>query len=213
MSRDACTSMEMLRRAAAGDAKALEVIFEDHRQRLRRMVQLRISPLLRGRIDASDVVQESFLDAWKRLDEYIEKPTLPFFLWLRFLARQRLFALHRHHAGVRARDPRREVALYDGAIPEASSEALASQLLGRLPSPSEALAQVELQMQLQEGLDGLDPDEREILAMRHFEQLTGAEAARELGITETAAAKRYLRALRRLKGILLRLGLSSEALR
>lgn len=212
MSSDARTSEETLRRAAAGDAEALEVVFEGHRQRLRRMVQLRISPVLRGRIDASDVVQESFLEAWRRLDEYLEKPSLPFFLWLRFLARQKLFALHRKHAGVRARDPRREVALYHGTIPEASSEALASQLLGHLPSPSEALERAELQMQLQEGLDALDPEEREILALRHFEQLTSAEAAREIGITEAAAAKRYLRALRRLKGLLITLGFSSEAL-
>jgi RNA polymerase sigma-70 factor (ECF subfamily) len=175
-------------------------------------VQLRISPILRGRVDASDVVQESFLEAWNRLGAYLDKPTMPFFLWLRFLARQKLFALHRKHAGVRARDPRREVALYDGALPEASSEALASQLLGHLPSPSEAVERAELQMRLQEGLDALDPEEREILALRHFEQLTSAEAAGELGITEAAAAKRYLRALRRLKGLLLSLGFSPEAI-
>jgi RNA polymerase sigma-70 factor (ECF subfamily) len=211
MGRNPHATEETLRRAAAGDAGALEATFEEHRPRLRRMVQLRISPLLRGRVDASDVVQESFLEAWKRLDEYLEKPAMPFFLWLRFLTRQKLFALHRKHAGVRARDPRREVSLYDGAIPEASSEALASQLLGHLTSPSEAMARAELQMRLQEGLDALDADERQILALRHFEQLTSGEAARELGITEAAAAKRYLRALRRLKGLLLTLGFSSEA--
>lgn len=203
----------LLERAGAGDADAVDELFNRHRQRLRRMVQLRLSPVLRGRVDASDVIQESFLLAWRRLDEYRRGPPGSFFLWLRFLVRQQLFAVHRRHAGVKARDPRREVALYDGALPEASSEALASQLLGQLPSPSEALARAELQVRLQEGLDALDPEEREILALRHFEQLTSAEAAVELKISQAAAAKRYLRALKRLKGLLLRLGLSGEDLR
>jgi RNA polymerase sigma-70 factor (ECF subfamily) len=213
MSRDSRDSEEMLRRAAAGDAGAFEAVFEEHRKRLRRMAEIRISPVLRGRVDASDVIQESFLEAWRRLADYLHKPTQPFFHWLRFLVRQQLFALHRKHAGVKARDPRREVALYDGSVPEASSEVLASQLLGTLTSPSEAMDRAELQHRLQEGLDSLDPEEREILALRHFEQLTSGEAAKEIGITESAAAKRYLRALRRLKGLLVGLGFSPDALR
>jgi RNA polymerase sigma-70 factor (ECF subfamily) len=206
-------STELLRRAVGGDAEALEEIFGRHRTRLRRMIQLRISPLLRGRIDGSDVMQESFLEAWRRLPEYARNPSMPFFLWLRFLVRQRLFTIHRRHAGVKARDPHREVALYDGTLPEASSEALASQLLGQLPSPSETLARAELQMRLQEGLDSLDPREREIIALRHFEELSGSESARELGISDAAAAKRYVRALRRLRGILMNLGFGADALR
>jgi RNA polymerase sigma-70 factor (ECF subfamily) len=203
----------LLEKVDAGDAEATEELFSRHRLRLRRMVQLRISPLLRGRVDASDVIQESFLEAWRRLEDYRKNPTMPFFLWLRFLTRQQLFAIHNRHAGVKARDPRREVALYQGALPGASSEALAFQLLGQLPSPSEAAVRAELKMRLQEGLDALEPEEREILALRHFEQLTIAEAAREIKISEAAVAKRYLRALRRLKGLLLSLGFDSEALR
>ena len=202
----------LLARVERGDQEALEELFDKHRLRLRRMVQLRISPLLRGRIDASDVLQESLIDAWRRLPEYLRNRSVPFFVWLRFLARQRLFALHRRHAVAKSRDPRREVALYEGKLPEASSEALASQLLGDLHSPSEALARAELQVRLQEGLDALEPEEREILALRHFEELTSAEAARELGISEAAAAKRYLRALRRLKGLLIGLGLDPGTL-
>jgi RNA polymerase sigma-70 factor, ECF subfamily len=212
MTHDRDDTAEVLRRAEGGDAEALEDLFRRHRPRLRRMVQLRLSPILRGRADPSDVIQESFLEAWRRLPDYLSNPTMPFFLWLRFLVRQQLFALHRRHVGVKARDPRREVALYDGMLPEASSEALASQLLGQLPSPSEALARAELQTRMQEGLDGLDPDEREILALRHFEQLTTAEAARELGISEAAAGKRYLRALRRLQGLLVSLGFEAGSL-
>jgi RNA polymerase sigma-70 factor, ECF subfamily len=203
----------LLERVDKGDAEAVEALFSRYRFRLRRMVELRLSPVLRGRVDASDVIQESFLEAWRRLEDYRKNPAMPFFLWLRFLTRQQLFAVHNRHAGVKARDPRREVALYQGALPEASSEALAFQLLGQLPSPSEAVIRAELTMRLQEGLDALDPEEREILALRHFEQLTNAEAAKEIKISEAAAAKRYLRALRRLKGLLLTLGFSSEALR
>jgi RNA polymerase sigma-70 factor (ECF subfamily) len=202
----------LLEKIEAGDTRALEDLFSKYRLRLRRMIQLRISPALRGRIDASDVLQESMIEAWSRLADYLRNPTMPFFVWLRFLTRQQLFALHRRHAGVKARDPRREVALYDGKLPDASSEALASHLLGQVASPSEVLARAELQVRLQEGIDALEPEEREILALRHFEQLTSAEAAHELGIRESAAAKRYLRALRRLKGLLISLGLDPRAL-
>jgi RNA polymerase sigma-70 factor (ECF subfamily) len=202
----------LLQKADSGDAAAVEELFHRHRPRLHRMVQLRISPVLRGRVDASDVIQESFLEAWRRLEDYLKDPKMPFFLWLRYLTRQQIYVQHNRHAGVKARDPRREVALYDGVLPEASSEALAFQLLGQLPSPSEALVRAELQLRLQEGLDALQPDEREILALRHFEQLTSAEAAKELNITEAAAAKRYLRALLRLKALLISLGFDPEAL-
>ena len=212
MSHERDDTTALLQKADSGDQTAVEELFSRHRARLRRMVQLRMSPILRGRVDASDVIQESFLEAWRRLDDYLKSPTMPFFLWLRFLTRQRLFAIHNRHAGVKARDPRREVALYDGAMPEASTEALAFQLMGKLASPSETLIRADLQLRLQEGLDALEPEEREILALRHFEQLTSAEAAKEMHISEAAAAKRYLRALRRLKGLLVGLGFNAEAL-
>ncbi len=196
----------LLKQAHSGDADAVEALFGRYRARLRRMVQLRLSPALRGRVDASDVIQESYLEAVRRLADYLKNPSMPFFIWLRFLVQQQLIDMHRHHADVQGRDPRREVALYDGRIPEASTEMLASQLLGHFTTPTEALARAEMQMRLQQGLDALEPQEREILALRHFEQLSSSEAARELGISEAAAAKRYLRALKRLKGILINLG-------
>lgn len=212
MTHNADDTTVLLDKANNGDAAAVEELFSRHRVRLHRMVQLRISPLLKGRVDASDVVQESFLEAWRRLEDYLQDPRMPFFLWLRFLTRQQIFAVHNRHAGVKARDPRREVALYEGVLPEASSEALASQLLGQLPSPSEVIVRAELQLQLQTGLDALQPEDREILALRHFEQLTSAEAAKELGITEAAAAKRYLRALMRLRKLLAGLGVDPGTL-
>lgn len=208
--RDSDETVELLRCAEQGDAEGLNQLFSRHRERLRRMVQFRIARQLRGRIDASDVLQEAFLEASTRLRDYLREPSMPFFLWLRFITRQKLAALHRHHLGVKARDPRKEVAIYDGALPEATSEALAAQLLGHSSTPSEAAVRAEMQVRLQEALNCLDPLEREVLALRHFERLSNAETARELDIGESAASKRYIRALMRLKGILVHLGIDSS---
>jgi RNA polymerase sigma-70 factor (ECF subfamily) len=166
------------------------------------MVTLRLDQRLQGRIDPSDVLQETYLDAAAGLTDYQRNPTLPFFLWLRLLVGSRLSKLHRHHLGTQMRDAAREVSLYRGALPEASSAALAAQLLGRECRPSEAAARAELKIRLQEALNGMDAVDREVLSLRHFEQLTTAEAARVLGISEAAAGKRYIRALMRLKTIL-----------
>lgn len=209
--RDSDETAELLRRAEAGDREVLDNLFTRHRERLRRMVELRMARNLRGRIDASDVVQEAFTEAAQRLPDYLGKRSMSFFLWLRFLTRERLFTLHRHHVGTKARDPRREISLQHGSLPEASTEALAAQLLGHLSTPSERVVRAEMALRLQEALNRLDPHEREILALRHFEQLSNGEAARELELTEAAASKRYIRALTRLRGILesMDLGLSS----
>src|SRR5262245_4631571 len=182
--RDSDETFELLHRARDGDRQGLDDLFARHRDRLRRMVELRLARGLRGRVDASDVIQEAFLDASRRLESYLQDRPMPFFLWLRFLTRQSLAALHRHHLGTKARDPRREVSLCPGPLPGATSEALAAQLLGQGSSPSEAVARSEMKLRLEEALNRLDPDEREVLALRHFEQLSNAEAARELGIGE-----------------------------
>jgi RNA polymerase sigma-70 factor (ECF subfamily) len=115
---------------------------------------------------------------------------------------ERLLKLHRHHLGTQLRDAGREVSLYRGALPAASSAALAAQLLGKHTSPTQAVLRAERILRLQEALNSLDPIDREVLALRHFEELTTAEAARVLGIEEPTAAKRYFRALKRLKQIL-----------
>ena len=127
---------------------------------------------------------------------------MPAFLWLRFLTGQRLQLIHRHHLGAQMRDAGREVSLYRGALPAASSAALAAQLLGRHTSPTQAVVRAERILRVQEALNSLDALDREVLSLRHFEELTAAEAAQVLGIEESAAAKRYFRALKRLKEIL-----------
>jgi RNA polymerase sigma-70 factor (ECF subfamily) len=199
---DSSETTRLLRRAGDGDRESWGALLERHGGRLRRMVALRLDPRLQGRIAPSDVIQETYLEASARVAEYLRQPAMPFFLWLRFLAGQKLVTLHRKHLGTRMRDAGREVSLYRGRLPEMTSAALAAQLLGHDTRPSEAAARAELKIRLQEALNSLDPLDREVLALRHFEQLSWAETARTMGITEGAASKRYVRALKRLKAIL-----------
>ena len=191
-----------IERLRGGDRGALATLFDQYRDRLRRMVELRIDPRLRVRLDASDVLQEAFLDVARDLDAYLADPKLPPLLWLRLHVGRRLTTLHRHHLGTRMRDAGLEVSLYRDALPEASSAALASMLLGRHTSPTQAALRAERLLRVQEALNSLDAIDREVLALRHFEQLGRAEAAQVLGISQNAGAKRYFRALKRLKDVL-----------
>ena len=204
---------DALARAAAGDPAAWRSLLDPHHPRLRRMVAVRLDARLQGRIDPSDVLQEAYLDAARGLKEYARDPQAPVYLWLRSLAVTRLAKAHRHHLGAQARDAGREVSIYRGPGPQASSAALAAQLLGHEPRPSEAVHRAERKLLLEEALNGMDPVDREVLALRHFEQLSGPEAAAVLGITEAAAGKRFIRALRRLKDILSKLPGGPETLR
>jgi RNA polymerase sigma-70 factor (ECF subfamily) len=202
MENNSADSVALIERARAGDREALEALLARHRDRLRRMVEIRLDTRLQARLDASDVIQEAFVDVAQRLDEYLHDPKLPLFLWLRLVVGERLLKLHRHHLGAQMRDAGREVSLFRGTLPAASSAALAAQLLGKHTSPTQAVVRAERILRLQEALNTLDPVDREILSLRHFEELTAAEAAEVLGISESAAAKRYFRALKRLKEIL-----------
>jgi RNA polymerase sigma-70 factor (ECF subfamily) len=166
------------------------------------MIAVRLDQRLQGRIDPSDVLQEAFLQASLNLKQYLLQPTLPFFLWLRLLTGQKLVALHRHHLKTHGRDAGREVSLDGAVLPEASSAALAAQLLGREVTPSEEAVRAEMRLRLQQALAGMDELDREVLSLRHFEQLNNAETAQVLGLRESAASKRYTRALLKLKEIL-----------
>jgi RNA polymerase sigma-70 factor (ECF subfamily) len=191
-----------LQRAVGGDQAAWAEVLAPHRERLRRMVALRLDQRLKGRVDPSDVLQEAFLQAAQAGPNYLERPEQPVFLWLRWLTGMALQLVHRQHLGVRARDAGREVRLLDRPWPEATSAALAALLLGRDARPSVAAIRAERQRRLQEALNSMDPLDREVLVLRHFDELTNAEAARELHLRESAASKRYIRALHRLKEIL-----------
>ena len=190
---------DLLARAAAGDENALTELFSRYRKRLKQMVRLRLNRRLQGRIDDSDVLQEAFLEAAKRLPEYLADRPLPFFLWLRHLTGEKLIDAHRRHLGARMRDAAQEVSLHRGPMPAASSASLAAQLLGRLTSPSQAAVKAETRLRVQEALNRMEPLDREVLALRHFEQLSNAEVAETLGLNESTASSRYLRALKRLK--------------
>ena len=193
---------ELVRRAEQGDQVALAELFERNRARLKQMVQFRLDQRLQGRVDASDVLQDAYVDVSRRLPEYVNKPDMPLFLWMRFLVAQRLVDLHRHHLGAAMRDAGQEVSLYRGALPQATSISLAAQLLGRLTTASETAMRAETQVRVQEALNQMDPIDREVLALRHFEMLTNEETAQVLGLKKTAASNRYIRALKRLKTIL-----------
>ena len=192
----------LLQRAAAGDAEALRELFSRYRDRLKRMVHLRLSRRLSGRVDDSDVVQEAYLEVARRLDEYIREPSLPFFLWLRHMTELKLAEVHRRHLGTQLRDADREVTLHRGGLPLADSVSLAAQLLGTLTTPSQAVIKAETRLLVQEALNSMDPIDREVLALKHFEQLSTAEIAEVLGLSKAGAGSRYLRAIKRLREIL-----------
>ncbi len=192
----------LLARAEAGDGAAWGALLTGHQERLSRMVMFRMDPRLRGRIDAADVVQEAFVVASASREIYFREPILPLFLWLRGVVNNKLLELHRHHLGTHMRDAKREQPLDLPRRLDDTSAALCVLLTAGLMRPSVAAVREEIKSRLAEALDKMDATDRELLAMRHFEQLTSAEAAQVLGIQERAAAKRYLRALARLKGII-----------
>jgi RNA polymerase sigma-70 factor (ECF subfamily) len=193
--------VHILLRAGLEQPRAWEAVLSDNRDRLRRFVQLRMHRRLAGRVDPSDVIQDAYLEASRTLDSYLRDPPLPLFLWLRHIVGRRLIDLHRKHLGAQMRDAAREVPLWHG-VPGATSESLAAHLLGQLTAPSQAMMRAEMQLRLQSALESLEPLDREILTLRHFEQLSNAEVARVLEITEAAASKRYVRALDRLHDVL-----------
>jgi RNA polymerase sigma-70 factor (ECF subfamily) len=201
--RDDSETQALVQAAAEGDQVAWTELLTRHRERLRGMVVVRLDRRLQGRLDPSDVIQEACLAAYARLQEYAANPTMPFYLWMRWITGQRLIDQHRHHLGVQARNAGREISLHRGAYPEATTADLAAHLLGRLSSPSKVAIRIEQTIRLQEALNSLDPLDREILALRHFEHLSNGEAAQVLGLDKSATSKRYARALVRLKDMLI----------
>ena len=205
MTENSSSIKQLLQSSESDNCRELVELFETDRQRLTQMVRLRMDRRLQGRVDAADVLQESYLECAKRFGEYLANPSMPLYLWVRFLTGQKLIDLHRHHLGTKMRDAGQEVSLYRGALPQASSVSLAAHLLGRLTSASRAVIRAETQMHVQEALNSLDPMDREVLTLRHFEMLTNEETAQVLRIKKTAASNRYVRALKRFKEVLARI--------
>ncbi len=188
----------LLARARDGDAYSREQLLSLHRERLTAMVHLRMSPQLARRVDAADVVQEAMIEAATRLDQYLADSLMDFYVWLRWLVRDKLVDLHRQHLGAAKRDANREFFL-ESEAGAASSLALADFLVGDLTSPSRAAVREEIQRVIREGLANLSDQDREILMLRHFEQLSIDQAAQCLQISKSGANKRHLKALRQLK--------------
>lgn len=196
------TTRELVQAAAQGDEAAANALLQRHRDPLRRLIQFRLDRQLSRRVDASDVVQDVLLEASRRLKEYVSGPELPFHLWIRQIAQDRMIDLHRrHHAQRRAVD--RERPLQAANAGDKSALDLAAQLADAELTPAAAAIRKELEERFLQALDQLHPDDREIIVMRHIEHLGNSEVAQALNLSQAAAGMRYLRALRRLRSILL----------
>jgi RNA polymerase sigma-70 factor (ECF subfamily) len=193
---------ELDRRLRGGDAQALAELFSRERERLWRIVQFRLAEPLRGRLEPDDVLQEAFLAANQRLKHYADSPATSPFIWVRMILNQTLIDLHRQHLGAQKRDAAREVSLDGAPYAQATSASVAIQLIGAFTSPSGAAARADVLGLVQTAIEQMDPTDREVLALRHFEELSNSEVAETLGIEQKAASIRYIRALRRLKEIL-----------
>jgi len=195
-------TQELLVDAGRGNAEAVNQLLERHRLALRKLVQLRLDRKVARRVDASDIVQDVLFEANERLQEYLADPRMPFHLWLRHLARDRMIDMHRRHRGAQRRSLDRERSLSAPQFGDQSSFDLASQLAASELTPAAASIRRELEQRFLAALELLDEDDRDILLMRHFEQLGNSEAATALGLSTAAAGMRHLRALRKLRAVL-----------
>jgi RNA polymerase sigma-70 factor (ECF subfamily) len=191
----------LLRKAQAGDDSARHELLERHRDRLRRMIAVRMDPRLKKRADPSDVVQETLVLASRRLDEYLKDQPIPFYPWLRQLAWDQLVSFHRKHLYASRRSRRREEDVA-AAISDESVAELASCLLDAKADPLSRMVRRELQERVRRAIDQLPEKYREILVMRHLEQLSTADTAAVLKIGPSAAKMRHLRAVEQLKKLL-----------
>jgi RNA polymerase sigma-70 factor, ECF subfamily len=193
---------ELLQQVRQGADGAVDQLLVRHREPLRRMIGLRLDPALAGRVDASDIVQDVLLEASRRLTDYLRQPSMPFHLWLRHIARDHVIDAHRKHRLAQRRSLDREQPLRRAAPADRSSLELAAEFFDHEPTPASAAIRHELQRRLETAVATLDDDDRDVILMRHFEQLSNQEVATLLGLSEPAASMRYLRALRRLRAIL-----------
>ena len=195
-------TQQLLDQARQGQAEAVEQLLARHREPVRRMIDLRLDPAIVQRVDASDVVQDVMLEASRRLQDYLKNPVMPFLVWLRQLAKDHLIDAHRRHHLAQKRGVNREQAMHRPARADQSSLELAGQLVDGERTPASEAIQQELQRRLHDAIAQLDEVDREVILMRHFEQLTNQDVAQALELTEPAASMRYLRAVRRLRDLL-----------
>lgn len=195
---------ELLQRVKQGDKQALAELYSQYRDRLWRIVNFRLDARLLGRVDADDILQEAYLAAAQRIKHYLDDNSHSFFIWLRLIANQTLIDVHRRHLGAQMRDASRDMSIH-AHYAQATSMSIASQLLGNFTSPSQIAMRDEVSGQLDKAIETMEPIDREVLALRHFEELTNSEVAEVLGIQQKAASIRYVRALKRLKEVMRKL--------
>ena len=188
--------------ARNGTTGAVDKLLGEFREPLRKVIGLRLDPAVARRVDASDIVQDVLVEANQRLTEYLKKPDMPFHLWLRHLAQDRIIDTHRRHRLAQRRSVDREQPIARPAWADESSVSLIAQLIDTERTPTSEAIQMELQRKLNDAIDKLSDDDREIILMRHHEALSNQEVAHALQLTEAAASMRYLRALRRLRLVL-----------
>ena len=193
---------ELVKRIIQGDHAALTDLFSIYRPRLWRLVAFRLHPQLQGRIDADDVLQDAWLRAVDRIDSFLKDAQTSSFLWFRTIVSQTLVDLHRFHMGAQKRSAAREFSINRGWSTESTSSSMCFHLQQPAKSPSSTLGRAEQARQLETALQGMNENDREVLALRHFEELSNSETARVLNMSEQAASARYIRALARLKQVL-----------
>jgi RNA polymerase sigma-70 factor (ECF subfamily) len=191
-----------LSRLQSGGEQAVAELIQRHRDRLLRVIAVRLDSRVIGKVDGEDLLQDCFVEAARRLDAYLNRPAVPFFVWLRQIALQLVIDLHRRYLGAKMRDVKQEVALNGGDSSSTSVSGLAAQLADSMTSPSQCAVREETVTRLQRTLETLEQNDREVLVLRHLEELSNNEVAQVLGIDKYAASKRYLRALERLRCIL-----------
>lgn len=192
----------LLADAKRGDPDAVDQLLSRHRESLKRMIDMRLDKRVAQRVDVSDIVQEVMVEANRRLQIYLQNPAMPFHLWIRQIAKDRIIDAHRRHRASAKRSVDREQRLEIQGPPDASTIELAGQLMDPELTPAALATQRELAIQVQNCIAKLDERDQDILLMRHYEQLSNQEVAVALGLTEPAASMRYLRALKRLRAII-----------
>jgi RNA polymerase sigma-70 factor (ECF subfamily) len=193
----------LLADARDGKAGAVDDLLGQFREPLRRVIDLRLDPVLARRVDASDIVQDVLIEANQRLTDYLKSPDMPFHLWLRHLAQDRIIDAHRRHRLAQRRSVDREQPIARPAWADESEASLVVQLIDPERTPGSEAIQGELARRLAAAINELSEDDREVVLLRHHEQLSNQDVAKLLGLTEAAASMRYLRALRRLRAVLL----------
>lgn len=202
MSQELPDHAEIIRRLKTDREEALAELYLLVRERLRRVIDFRLDYRLGGRVSQSDVLQETYVRAAQRIESYLKKPDMPFFVWLRLEANQRMHEIHRFHFGAEKRDIRREVKLQNKSDNGNTSVQLAAHIVAKMTSASGLFQKAQQIEALEKTLSEMNETDREVIAMRHFEELSNVETAKVLGIGAEAASKRYIRALKRLKEIM-----------